>query len=122
MDLTQIVFSKDQNNYLLLAPKIDILRDMFYKSDKLNKNKFDKLPIPAILSLCVLAFAITFIKGGVLELIANFIHPENSDTAMKFLNRNAITEEVILDAEDMLRVGYDEDQVIEYLFDIIYKE
>jgi len=62
------------------------------------------------------------LKTDLLELIANFIHPENSDTAMKFLNRNAITEEVILDAEDMLRVGYDEDQVIEYLFDIIYKE
>ena len=37
-----------------------------------NNHKFDKLPIPAILSLFVVAFAITFIKGGVLELIANF--------------------------------------------------
>ena len=42
-----------------------------FKNQK-AKNKFDKLPIPAILSLFVVAFAITFIKGGVLELIANF--------------------------------------------------
>ena len=62
------------------------------------------------------------LKTDLIELISNFIYPENPDTAIKFLNRNAITEEVILDAEDMLRVGYDEDQVIDYLFDIIYKE
>lgn len=64
----------------------DIFRKKTEKSDLINKqpetqenfknlknnNKFDKLPIPAILSLFVVAFAITFIKGGVLELIANF--------------------------------------------------
>jgi hypothetical protein len=62
------------------------------------------------------------LKTELLEMVANFIHPEQPDTAMKFLNRNALTEDVILDAEDMLRVGYEEHQVIEYLFDMLYKE
>jgi hypothetical protein len=62
------------------------------------------------------------LKTELLTLVAEFIHPEHPETAIKFLNRNALTEEVILDAEDMLRVGYEEHQVIEYLFDILYKE
>jgi len=32
-----------QNDYLLIAPKIDILRDMFFKNDILDKEKFNKL-------------------------------------------------------------------------------
>jgi hypothetical protein len=62
------------------------------------------------------------LKTELLEMVATFIHPEHPETAIKFLNRNALTEEVILDAEDMLRVGYEDHQVIEYLFDILYKE
>ena len=41
-------------------------------SEEKKKFQFDKLPIPAIISLFVVALAITFIKGGVLELVANF--------------------------------------------------
>ena len=40
-----------------------------------NKNSqntmFDKMPIPALLTIFVLSFLLTFVKGGVLELMAN---------------------------------------------------
>lgn len=36
-----------------------------------NKSKFDKMPIPALITIFVSAFLLTFVKGGVLELMAN---------------------------------------------------
>lgn len=38
---------------------------------KLKKSKFDSMPIPALLTLFIAAFGVTFIKGGLLELVAN---------------------------------------------------
>jgi superfamily II DNA or RNA helicase len=43
IDVYQQKFKLNKNDYLIIAPKIDILRDMFYKDDELNKDKFDKL-------------------------------------------------------------------------------
>jgi hypothetical protein len=62
------------------------------------------------------------LKGDLINIVAEYVHPEQPEMAVKFLNRNAITDEIILDAEKMLGAGYDNDQVIEFLFDKIYKE
>ena len=43
-----------------------------YNNKAVKKSKFDKMPIPALLTLFVIAFFLTFIKGGLLEVIANF--------------------------------------------------
>lgn len=43
IDIYQHDNNNTQNDYLLIAPKIDILRDMFYKDNVLDKVKFDKL-------------------------------------------------------------------------------
>ena len=41
-------------------------------SDTVNdKSTFDKMPIPALLTVFILSFVLTFVKGGVLELMAN---------------------------------------------------
>ena len=32
---------------------------------------FDRMPIPALITIFILAFLLTFVKGGVLELMAN---------------------------------------------------
>ena len=42
-----------------------------YPDLEVKGSKFDKMPIPALITLFVLAFGLTFIKGGVLELVAN---------------------------------------------------
>ena len=36
-----------------------------------DKSTFDKMPIPALLTVFILSFLLTFVKGGVLELMAN---------------------------------------------------
>ena len=36
-----------------------------------KKSKFDPMPIPALLTVFVLAFLLTFVRGGILELMAN---------------------------------------------------
>ena len=36
-----------------------------------NKPMFDKMPIPALLTIFACSFLLTFVKGGVLELMAN---------------------------------------------------
>ena len=36
-----------------------------------NKPMFDRMPIPALITIFILAFLLTFVKGGVLELMAN---------------------------------------------------
>ena len=36
-----------------------------------NNNKFDYMPIPALLTVFICAFLLTFVKGGVLELMAS---------------------------------------------------
>jgi len=51
IDLHQNLNKKNQNDYLLLAPKIDILRDMFYKSNEIDRIKFDKLKISKIIDI-----------------------------------------------------------------------
>lgn len=44
--------NKDKkNDYLIIAPKIDILRDMFYKDNSLDKNKFEKLKRSKIIDI-----------------------------------------------------------------------
>jgi hypothetical protein len=62
------------------------------------------------------------LKGDLLNIIAEYVHPEQPEMAIKFLNRNALNDDVILDAERMIGAGYDTTQVIEFLFDKIYKE
>jgi hypothetical protein len=62
------------------------------------------------------------LKTDLINLIAEYVHPEQPEMAIKFLSRNAITSDVVIDAEEMLSTGYDSTQVIEYLFDVIYKE
>lgn len=42
-----------------------------YPDLEVKGSKFDKMPIPALITLFVLAFGLTYIKGGVLELVAN---------------------------------------------------
>ena len=81
----KISVKKIAPNYLSKLVSLDEIFKIDKSSDKNRKNelpenfleekkkfKFDKLPIPAIISLFVVALAITFIKGGVLELVANF--------------------------------------------------
>lgn len=41
------------------------------EENKPIKYKFDRMPIPALITLCVIAIALTYVKGGVLELVAN---------------------------------------------------
>ena len=41
------------------------------KENKPVKYKFDSMPIPALITLFVIAIALTYVKGGVLELVAN---------------------------------------------------
>jgi basic amino acid/polyamine antiporter, APA family len=41
------------------------------QSESDNNSMFDRMPIPALLTIFALAFALTFVKGGVLELMAN---------------------------------------------------
>ena len=41
------------------------------KEKKPIKYKFDSMPIPALITLFVIAIALTYVKGGVLELVAN---------------------------------------------------
>lgn len=36
-----------------------------------DSGMFDKMPIPALLTIFVTSFLLTFVKGGVLELMAN---------------------------------------------------
>jgi superfamily II DNA or RNA helicase len=43
IDIYQQKHNNIQNNYLIIAPKIDILRDMFYIDNELNTDKFNKL-------------------------------------------------------------------------------
>ena len=57
------------------------------EEDNKKVSKFDRMPIPALLTLFVCAFAITFIKGGVLELVAN---STNSLLAFIFTVVNAL--------------------------------
>ena len=44
-----------------------------YENNENNgkKSRFDKMPIPALLTVFVCSFLLTFVKGGVLELTAN---------------------------------------------------
>ena len=45
-----------------------------YENNDQTKNtegRFDKMPIPALLTIFVSSFLLTFVKGGVLELMAN---------------------------------------------------
>ena len=41
------------------------------QSESDNNSMFDRMPIPALLTIFALSFALTFVKGGVLELMAN---------------------------------------------------
>ena len=43
VDVYQQMNKKIQNDYLIIAPKIDILRDMFFNNNSLDKEKFIKL-------------------------------------------------------------------------------
>ena len=43
IDVYQQKNNTEKNDYLIIAPKIDILRDMFFKNDTLDKEKFKKL-------------------------------------------------------------------------------
>ena len=40
-----------QNDYLIIAPKLDILRDLFFKDGFLDKTKFDKLKRSKIIDI-----------------------------------------------------------------------
>ena len=44
-------------------------KENYNNEDK--KSMFDPMPIPALLTVFVLAFLLTFVKGGILELMAN---------------------------------------------------
>ena len=47
--------------------------DKVFQSNENNGKKaiFDRMPIPALLTVFILSFLLTFVKGGVLELTAN---------------------------------------------------
>jgi len=51
IDIYQSKYNNVQNDYLLIAPKIDILRDMFFKNDILDKEKFNKLKYSNIIDI-----------------------------------------------------------------------
>ena len=40
-------------------------------NEKLTETFFDRMPIPALITIFILSFLLTFVKGGVLELMAN---------------------------------------------------
>lgn len=43
----------------------------YENNDNSQNTMFDRMPIPALLTIFVLSFLLTFVKGGVLELMAN---------------------------------------------------
>ena len=45
--------------------------ELFRNKDDNKKPIFDKMPMGALITLFILAFLLTFVKGGVLELMAN---------------------------------------------------
>lgn len=51
IDIYQKKYSNNTNDYLIIAPKLDILRDLFYKEGELDKDKFDKLKRSDIINI-----------------------------------------------------------------------
>lgn len=62
-----------------IAPKylsklVSLDKILSFNNSSNNDNKpaiFDKMPIPALLTVFILSFLLTFVKGGILELTAN---------------------------------------------------
>lgn len=111
-------YNKDYNSYYDYTGS--------YYDDK--EYKYDHDPVGATIEdeemslIDALADAKYGLKGDLINIIAEYVHPEQPEMAVKFLNRNAITDDVIFDAENMIGAGYATIQVIEFLFDKIYKE
>jgi len=95
--------------------------DNEYEVDPVGGNEVEIRDEEMVL-IDALADAKYGLKSDLINIIAEYVHPEQPEMAVKFLNRNALTDEVIYDAERMLGAGYDNTQTIEYLFDAIYKE
>ncbi len=51
IDIYQKKYYNNTNDYLIIAPKLDILRDLFYKDGELDKDKFDKLKRSDIINI-----------------------------------------------------------------------
>jgi superfamily II DNA or RNA helicase len=51
IDIYQKKYRDNKNDYLIIAPKLDILRDLFYKDGELDKDKFDKLKRSDIINI-----------------------------------------------------------------------
>lgn len=62
------------------------------------------------------------LKVDLLTLVAEYVMPEEPETAMKFLDRGRITDELIFECQELINTGYDENQVFEILFERLYRE
>ena len=81
------MFSKEKFTNSNNQENSELVHNENKKLENKKHSRFDKMPIPALLTLFLIAFAITFIKGGVLELVAN---STNSLLAFIFTVVNAL--------------------------------
>ena len=63
--------SNENNNLLSKLGGNAVKGISSYNTEVVKTTKFDKMPIPALVTLFVIAMALTYVKGGVLELVAN---------------------------------------------------
>ena len=62
------------------------------------------------------------LKIDLLTLVSEYVMPEEPEMAMRFLDRNRITDELIFECQELINTGYAESQIFEILFERLYRE
>lgn len=62
------------------------------------------------------------LKVDLLTLVSEYVMPEEPEMAMKFLDRNRLTDELLIECHELIHTGYDESQIYEMLFERLYRE
>lgn len=62
------------------------------------------------------------LKLDLLTLVSEYVMPEEPDTCLRFLDRSRLTDELLIEIQELLSTGYDESQIYEILFERLYRE